>query len=213
MTTLFPIELTCPVCGAQFTGQEIGSCGFASKRTDFRPNYWGFNPTEYFFHLCPKCGFCAGATYFKEKINSQEFKQKIDSIGILVKDTLSGKLAQAAKCLEAVRECHLQELTDFKLANTWLLAYWWAENPRDEAKFGDIALSYFQKACQAKTVPAEEIPAITYLMGEIHRRLGHKAEADSYFDKALALASNNEELQFIAKMAKQQKESPKDKFD
>ncbi len=85
--------------------------------------------------------------------------------------------------------------------------------PQDEAKYGNIALAYFQNALQAKTVPAKEIPTITYLMGEIHRRLSHKSEAGTYFDQALALASENEELQFIAKMAKQQKESPKDQFE
>jgi uncharacterized protein (DUF2225 family) len=213
MMTLFPINLTCPVCGSQFESQEIGSCGFASKRTDFRPNYWGLNPTEYFFHLCPNCGFCAGKSNFEETINNPEFKQKMDRVGSLKEVKPSNKLAQAAKCLEAMHECHLQELTDLKLGETWILAYWWSENPKDEAIYGDFALAYFKKAFQTETVPEEEIPTITYLMGEINRRLGRKAEASTFFDKALILAGKKKESQFIAKMVKQQKESPKDDLD
>ncbi|OLS13043.1 MAG: hypothetical protein RBG13Loki_3338 [Promethearchaeota archaeon CR_4] len=119
LTTLFPIKLTCPLCESKFTSQEIGSYGFATKRTDFRPNYWGFNPTEYFFHLCPKCRFCASKNYFEKDLTNIDLKQKIAAIGPLENYNLSEKLNQAAKCLEVIRDSDLETLTDFNLANVW----------------------------------------------------------------------------------------------
>lgn len=212
MTTLHRIELNCPVCEESFESREIGSCGFASKRTDFRPNYWGFNPVYYFYHLCPHCGFCASKSMFKMNFDSKELKEKMRELGPLQDDVLSKKLERAMQCLELANELGITEVNDLTLANSWVEPYWWAENEEEIEKFGKSVLGYFYKAFEKDQVPADQVPTIKYLMGEIHRRIGLVEKANALFDEVLSLAEDNEELKKIYEFALQQKTNPKDTF-
>lgn len=212
MTTLHPIELQCAVCEKTFESSEIGSCGYASKRTDFRPNYWGFNPVYYFYHLCPHCGFCAPKSVFEMEFdkNKAAIKHKIDELGPLKTDNLSKKLERAMVCLEIANELEIVKINELTLANNWIEPYWWAENEAEIKKFGEIALRYFYSAFEKDEIPPDQIISIQYLMGEINRRIGNREKAIELFDEVLALAKNDEKLKDIFNLAMQQKSDPKD---
>ncbi|MFX1445480.1 MAG: DUF2225 domain-containing protein [Promethearchaeota archaeon] len=212
MTTLYPIELQCAVCDKTFESSEIGSCGYASKRTDFRPNYWGFNPVYYFYHLCPHCGFCAPKSVFEMDFDKHktEIKQKMDELGLLDNKILSMKLERAMICLQIANELGIVHVDDFTLANNWIEPYWWADDPGDIKKFGEIALRYFYSAFEKNQVPNDQKISTKYLMGEINRRIGNKEKAIELFDELLSLAGNNKELREIYSLTLQQKTNPKD---
>jgi uncharacterized protein (DUF2225 family) len=210
MTTFYPISLTCPVCDILFDSNEIGSCGYGSKRTDFRPNYWGFNPVMYFYHLCPRCGFCAPKSMFESKLDNLELRNKIDQLGPLSKVTLSKKLERAMICLEIMNDLEITKKNNFDLANNWLNPYWWAESAKNEEKFGKVVLDYFEKAFKEGKVPDDQIFAVKYLMAEINRRIGNKETANEMFDEVIALTENNKEQEFIYNLAIQQKAKPKE---
>ncbi|MBD3230539.1 MAG: DUF2225 domain-containing protein [Candidatus Lokiarchaeota archaeon] len=116
MTTFYPIKLKCPVCKSIFESYELGSCGFASKRTDFRPNYWGANPVEYMYHLC-NCGFGSVISNFELEINDIDFIKKIEELGTLVDYSLSEKIERAMICLELLNEYGYINLNTLDLAN------------------------------------------------------------------------------------------------
>ena len=128
MTTLHPIEIQCSLCEKTFESSEIGSCGYANRRTDFRPNYWGLNPVYYFYHLCPNCGFCAPKRMFEMDFdkNKMELKQKVDELGLLDDNILSSKLERAVVCLEIANELGIVNVNELTLANNWIEPYWWA---------------------------------------------------------------------------------------
>ena len=107
MTTFSPISLACSVCNTIFESNEIGSCGFGSKRTDFRPNYWGFNPVIFFYHLCPNCGFCGPKSMFESKLDNAELRKKIDQLGPLSEFSLSQKLERAVICLQIMNDLEM----------------------------------------------------------------------------------------------------------
>jgi len=213
MTTLVPIELKCSVCEKTFESSEIGSCGFANRRTDFRPNYWGFNPVYYFYHLCPHCGFCASKSIFETNFDKTEIKHKMDELGPLKNDILSKKLERAMVCLEITNELGIANVNDLTLANNWIEPYWWAENEGEIKKFGNIALRYFYRAFEKNQVPADQIISTKYLMGEINRRIGNIEKAIELFDEVLSLAENDNELKDIYNLALQQKTDPKDNIE
>ncbi|TXT61061.1 MAG: hypothetical protein BAJALOKI2v1_50029 [Promethearchaeota archaeon] len=210
MTTLAPIKLKCPVCTNEFKSQEIGSCGFASKRTDFRPNYWGFNPTEYFYHLCPDCGFCGGKKYFEGLIKNKEIKKEIKQMGILKDYSLPEKIKRAANCLQIMKKHRKEEINDFLIGDSWIKAFWWALSTDKEKEYGEKAIKFFEKALKSNQIPEDQIMGIRYLLGEIYRRIGKPKEANKKFDDVIALTENKEEYRFIYQLAKQQKKDPKD---
>ncbi|MHA1315804.1 MAG: DUF2225 domain-containing protein [Candidatus Helarchaeota archaeon] len=202
--------MTCSVCGTGFESQEISSCGFASKRTDFRPNFWGFNPAGFFYHLCPNCGFCAGAKIFEKSIDNPEFKEKIMALGPLEDNDLSEKLERSAICLEIMVDCGLVKPNDFMLANAWIEPYWWAKSDTEIKKFGKMVVKYFERAFEKGQVPEKHYLDNTYLLGEIYRRIGEQEKAVELFDKVISEAGDNEDLKKIRDLAIQQKLNPKE---
>ncbi|NVM31978.1 MAG: DUF2225 domain-containing protein [Candidatus Helarchaeota archaeon] len=216
MTTWYPIELVCPVCETTFTSNSIGSCGHASKRTDFRPNYWGFNPVRFFYHNCPECGFCAPYKYYQSKFENPAFREEIESLGPLPElDFFTGlevKLERAMVCLETMNDFGIISLNEYDLANYWIEAYWWAKNPNLIQKCGEIVLQYFNRALEKNLIPEEMIFQINYLIAEIHRRIGHEERANELFNEVISLTKDEVELEWIYKLAVQQKTSPQEDF-
>src|SRR5215210_5068344 len=68
MTTLRPIELTCPICSNHFNSQAVVSTNsFGGKRTDFHERAAGTQPLPYFIHLCSRCGYAGSERDFGEE--------------------------------------------------------------------------------------------------------------------------------------------------
>ena len=208
----YPIELQCAICDKTFESLEIVSCGYADKRTDFRPNYWGFNPVFFFYHLCPHCGFCAPKRVFEMDFDNEkaELKQKVEQLGLIDEKNLSMKLERAMLCFELANELRIIKLNDLTLANNWIEPYWWADEEEDIKKYGEIALGYFYSAYKKNQVPDDQIIRTKYLMGEINRRIGNIKKAIELFDEVLSLAENDNELTDIYNLALQQKTDPKE---
>ncbi|MBI3270684.1 MAG: DUF2225 domain-containing protein [Planctomycetes bacterium] len=73
-----------------------------------------------------------------------------------------------------------------------------------EEEFQRLALQHFEKALADNEIPDEERRAFcTYLVGELHRRLGRPADAAAWFDKALANANTPKSIQDWAKAQRQ----------
>ena len=210
MTTFHPITLICTICRNSFESNEIASCGYANKRTDFRPNYWGFNPVEYFYHLCVNCGFCAPKNLFETKIESSDLKQKIEQIGNTPINSLSQKLERAMVCLEFLKDLGLTNKNEFELGNIWLDLYWWSENLEEIKKFGEKIINYYEIAFEKGQVPSDQFYTILYLIGEIYRRIGNQDQANKYFDEVISLTKNRKDQETVHNLAIQQKTNPKE---
>ena len=211
MTTFSAIKLNCPICEETFSSGRIGSCGYASKRTDFRPNYWGMNPVTYFYHLCPHCGFSASESYFGQKITNSELVMMVKELGPLNENKLSSKLERAMICLEIMNATEFLSLNSYELACYWLEPYWWAENEEDIKKFGKVVINYLTKAFKENSVPEEQIHNFQYLIGEIYRRIGETEKAHEFFDIVLSELKEDKN-NTIYKLAFQQKTAPEEDF-
>jgi uncharacterized protein (DUF2225 family) len=210
MTTIFPISLRCPICETEFGSHEIGSCGFASKRTDFRPNYWGLNPVNYFYHLCPECGFCASKPLYESQITHEGVIQAIKQLGVLRESSLPMKLERAMVCLELLRDGEFIHSNNFDLANSWINAFWWAETKEQEHKFGKIVISYLKQAISEDELPDKDVAISKYLIAEINRRIGNTEEAVKYFDEVLSLIKDDTDSKFLYELTQQQKTHPQE---
>ncbi|MFO7835181.1 MAG: DUF2225 domain-containing protein [Candidatus Thorarchaeota archaeon] len=207
MTTFSPISLNCPICGSEFESNAVASCSFASKRSDFRPNYWGASPVEFFYHVCPSCGFCGTQPAFDLTIENSEFIADLENWEISEIQTLSDKIERAMTFWELLTKHGVIDDDAFDLANGWVRAYWWAPDKGKEREYALKALDYFDKASKQHLVPPEQRATIEYLRGEINRRIKRKEEANAYFDKAMKLTEKGSQ---IHELAIRQKTAPED---
>ncbi|MBU1879491.1 MAG: DUF2225 domain-containing protein, partial [Chloroflexi bacterium] len=74
MTTIREQTITCPACATSFKVHVVGSCGYAGKDTDLRPQYWGLDPLPLFVHTCPRCLFSGYGAHFEAPV-SDELRQ------------------------------------------------------------------------------------------------------------------------------------------
>jgi uncharacterized protein (DUF2225 family) len=216
MTTIVPIDLTCPVCGDTFKSKTVGTFSSKSIRTDFRPNYLGENPVPLFFHACPNCGFCGDLNNYKMKIENNDLKAEIKDMPSLTNTssspTLTSKIARAVRCLEKIKQYKIKAINELTLANKWIMAYWWAENPEDKRKYGEITLNYLKQAFKKNLISEKLVLRYKYLQGEINRRIGNKEKANFYFDKTIELSEKFPDPKDLATIAQQQKDEPKERF-
>ncbi len=210
MTTFYRIELICPICGSNFSSNAISSCGYRSKRTDFRPNYWGFNPVEFLYHQCPECGFCAAHEYIKLDIDNPAFREEILLRGFKIANSLEQKLEYAMLCWEAMNDFGIISLNEFELANSWIEAFWWALEPNQARKTGEIVIKYFIQALEKNLVPEDQIIIIRYLIAEIYRRIGQMEIADRLFDEVISLTTSGNDEKWVQDLAVQQKTNPQE---
>jgi len=214
MTTLSPIKLTCSICKNEFDSSSVMSFGFGSKRTDFRPNYWGFNPVNYFYHICPHCGFCAVKEIFENEIENEKCIKEIKELGSLNElqsKVLSNKLERAVQCAYILNKHEVLNYNDYDFGNMWILAYWWSKSKEEEIRYGNNVISCFKKALAENLIlEKEEILTVKYLIGEIYRRIGNSDEAIKYYDSVILETENDEEFKKLHDLAMQQKTNPKE---
>ncbi|MBD3158984.1 MAG: DUF2225 domain-containing protein [Candidatus Lokiarchaeota archaeon] len=207
MTTFAPITLNCPACHEDFESSVVASCGYASTRSDYRPNYWGANPTEFHYHLCPSCGFCGRRKVFELTINISELNNELKELPIPERGMLSDRIVHAIKCLELLVKHKIMKSDPYDFASEWVTAYWWARNKNREKQYAMKALNLFEKAFSQHLIPLEQRATTKYLMGEINRRIGRKEEAHTYFDEVIELTKKGTQ---IHDLALRQKTAPED---
>jgi uncharacterized protein (DUF2225 family) len=216
MTTLHLIELTCPVCAREFRSQTVvATNGFDAKRTDFHERASGMQPLPYFVHLCSQCGY-AGVT--------RDFGTAVELSGLL-KERVWHELAPALetalpsgslKYEHAARVSEWQGADPRYLADLYLRAAWCCVDEADtEAerffrrkaawRFADALASY-------DGVPAEERAVITYLIGELWRRIGDEVQSQDWFDRVPDEVTEPALQGWVLEVASQQKTEPREWF-
>ena len=107
----------------------------------------------------------------------------------------------------------IYELTggdEFSLANIYLKGAWAASSEKtdNEKKLRSLAIKYFCESLQNNTVPLAAEADITYLIGELYRRINEKESADKWFNKVIKNAGTDEKWETVAKLAKRQRDNP-----
>jgi len=143
-----------------------------------------------------------------------EFKKKIKNIEPLTQNSygkeFSSRIERAMLCLEALSEYNIININELELGNNWMNAFWWANTPENQEKFGKIVLGYFATAFKKEQVPEKDILQFIYLRGEINRRIGKKDKANKFFDRVIKLAKKLPDPHNISSLAEQQKTNPKE---
>jgi uncharacterized protein (DUF2225 family) len=208
MTTLDTIIVTCPNCSAKVEFTVIMSTNFMAQDTDFRRITNGISPRSVMLSTCRKCGFTGDRSDFDGTVDaavSAMISERITPV-VFDEDPDSPRRWEFAALLAEARGKPAVQIADHYLNGAWCI--------RDDG--GDPAVEEFfrRKAAEkfeehlAGNEEVEDRPAITYLIGELYRRVGDKTTADRWYDDALAQAAGDPELAWLTGLAQQQKTHP-----
>ncbi len=216
MTTLHLIELTCPVCENAFRSQTvIATNAFGGKRTDFHERAAGMQPLPYFVHMCAMCGYAGVERDFGDDSDPSE----------RIRDAVWSELAPALKHelpSGSLKYEHAAKVADWQgsdpryLADLYLRAAWCCVDERDseaERFFRRKAAWRFAEALASfDSVPQEERAVLTYLVGELWRRVGDATLAQQWFDRVPEEITEPVAQAWVVEAAVQQRQAPKEWF-
>jgi uncharacterized protein len=216
MTTLRQIELTCPICFNKFSSQAVLSTNsFGGKRTDFHERAVGAQPLPYFVHMCSRCGYTGSERDFGDEAEVGP------SIKEHVWDELAPKLPTGVvtgsdKYEFAAKVAQWQGSEPRRIADLLLRAAWCCVDEGDieaERYFRRHAAWMFEKALGSfDGVERDERAVLTYLVGELWRRVGDGGKSKEWFDRVPTEVTNGASQQWVLDAARQQRDHPREWF-
>jgi uncharacterized protein (DUF2225 family) len=189
---IYNTTITCPVCDQPFpaTKVRLGSYRVASQDSDFAINYEGINPILYDVLVCENCGYAAFQDRFanispkEKKIIASNIAPHWNQKSYSGERTLDSALDafKLALYVLQLRKAKSSEIAKICLRIAWI--YRWKSDPR-ETEFLKFALDYYSDAYQTEDLPFEKLdgPHCTYLIAELHRKVGNIEEATQWFGK------------------------------
>jgi len=216
MTTLQQIELRCPVCDTRFRSQAVVSTNsFGGKRTDFHERAAGTQPLPYLIHTCNRCGYSGAERDFGEEAEvTPMLKEHVwNELAPAVNVTA---LSGSEKYELAARVADWQSLEPRHIADLLLRAAWCCVDEGDieaERFFRRKAAWMFEQALDSfDGVARDERAVLTYLVGELWRRVGDNAQASAWFDRVSGEIMDASTQQWVIDAARQQRECPREWF-
>lgn len=216
MTTLQQIELQCPVCETRFRSQAVVSTNsFGGKRTDFHERAAGTQPLPYLVHTCNRCGYTGAERDFTEEAEvTPILREHVWSE--LAPAVTNTPISGSEKYEAAAKVAEWQALEPRHVADLQLRAAWCCVDEGDieaERFFRRKAAWSFEKSLESwDGVAREERAVLTYLVGELWRRVGDAGTAREWFDRVPAEIVDQATQQWVLDAARQQRDCPREWF-
>ena len=219
MTTLRSIDLRCPLCEFAFASSVVVSTNtFGGKRTDFHARATGTQPLPYQVHMCGRCGYSGTERDFTEVseisplVREHVWAELAPTVSARVRDRVLGsdKYEAAAKVAE------WQGMEPRPVGELWLRAAWCCVDEHDseaERYYRLRAVWAFECALASYDgVVREDRAVLTYLVGELWRRIGDTAAAHAWFDRVAGAVCDVYTQQWIVDAARRQQTDPREWF-
>ena len=187
-------EFTCGFCGQTFKDKIIWSTNVMEQDVEFRPYAMGVDPLPYYVHTCPHCGYAN--TGDQVELSDQE-KAEIGKFLAAYRQSHGDQVGQAGKYEVLANIYLIRKMPADKIAYAYQRAAWLADDSRDEVaarKFRTATLEYLTKALEKSQIEAKMVPNLTYLAGELNRRLGRFDEALQWFARVKPTGPNLQDL-------------------
>jgi uncharacterized protein (DUF2225 family) len=217
MTTLRQIELLCPICFNEFSSRAVLSTNaFGGRHTDFHECAVGAQPLPYLIHTCSKCGYTGDERDFGEEVDvAPMIKEHVwDELAPKVPD---GPMAGSDKYEFAAKVAIWQGTGPRVIAELLLRAAWCCVDEDDieaERYFRREASWMFERALAIyEGVAPDERAALTYLVGELWRRVGDAKRARTWFNLVPGEVINQRRQRWVLEAARQQRDDPKEWFE
>jgi uncharacterized protein (DUF2225 family) len=219
VTTLQQIELQCPVCETRFRSQAVISTNsFGGKRTDFHERAAGTQPLPYLVHMCDQCGYTGAERDFTDEADVTPVVREHVWTELAPALTLPrpGAVLGSEKYEAAAKVAEWQGLEPRHVADLLLRAAWCCVDEGDveaERFFRRRAAWAFERSLDAfDGVAREERAVLTYLVGELWRRVGDAGQARAWFDRVPLEVADAATQQWVLDAARQQRDCPREWF-
>ncbi len=215
MTTSIDTPQTCPCCGNTFESPMLMSTNQFATATDFMPVTGGmpFIPLE--IHTCPKCGYSACGMFMGEAEVPADIKSLThERLAPLVKAERPSA-AQGYKFAAMILEW--RGAPEEPVAQLYLRAAWCCrlgfggDGEEDERFFLREAVERLEAVIGNGTIE-ENVAPVTYLVGELYRRLGDTVQAERWFQRVPEAVGDDDTLGWLLDAAVQQQTDPKEEF-
>jgi uncharacterized protein (DUF2225 family) len=213
MTAIHDITLQCPVCGTWFASHAASTDTEAvGTSTDFQRRVKGLDPLAYQVHLCAACGYAGAEEEFaSDAVAGASAAALTERDGTLTTcGTLTGseKYEAAAAVLEG-RAAPARAVADLLIRAAWCCV---AEGDGEaERYFRRRAAWAFEQALGGYDgVARGERAVLTYLVGELWRRAGDRAQARRWFDRVPSEAADPITQGWVVALASQQRDRPRE---
>lgn len=216
MTTLQAIELSCPICETSFRSQTVVSTNsFGGKRTDFHERAAGTQPLPYLIHTCNRCGYSGSERDFGDEADvSTTLREHVWNE--LAPMLATGAITGSEKYEAAGKVAEWQAMEPRYVADLLLRAAWCCVDEGDveaERFFRRKAAWKFEEALESfDGVSREERAVLTYLVGELWRRVGDSTQASAWFGRVPAEIVDVQTQQWVSDAARQQRDCPREWF-
>lgn len=204
------VTYPCPICHTEFTTLCARPLPMVyRKRTDFHEEYGGRKPLAQLAQVCPGCGFAATDEVFEQFDLGEDGRRRVPTF------TREEYPVQGQDRWERVAICGMAVGWETRyVADAWLKAAWCCVEEGDH----EAERYYRRKAAegfavclgQYGTIPESERAVITYLVGELYRRIGFQSLATEFLEAAPALVTP--EQQWVCDLAVQQLRDPREWF-
>lgn len=216
MTTLQQIELRCPICETRFRSQSVVSTNsFGGKRTDFHERAAGTQPLPYLVHMCGRCGYSGAERDFTEEADVTPTLR--EHVWNELTPALSpGAVCGSEKYEAAAKVAEWQSMEPRHVADLLLRAAWCCVDEGDieaERYYRRKAAWAFERALDSYDgVPRDERAVLTYLVGELWRRVGDGRKASYWFNRVTNEVMDAGTQQWVLDAARQQRDCPREWF-
>ena len=209
------ISLTCPNCRQQFTSALLPPGSLPGRRrTDFQLAADGLQPLPFEVHLCARCGFAGPAQWFEAEDLPFEVSQHVWDD--LAPRAAGGRLTASEKYEFAAKVATWSGASMREVADLWLRAAWCCVDEGDieaERYYRRHAAWMFEDCLKEyDAVERDDRPAVTYLVGELWRRIGDEKRAREWFERVADEVTNEREQGWLIYWAKRQRVSPREWF-
>jgi uncharacterized protein len=205
--------VTCPSCDSTFETRGLSDRPIPILRgSDFHDRYRpGESVLPYLLHYCEHCGLCAEEKFFTEE-HDRVFRL---SLGDFVEELLTPNIRWSREYLadryhHALRIAQFCDETPMHMGDLCLRAAWASveeNDPESERFFRIAAANNYTVALRSyDMVPREQRAQVTYLIGELWRRIGDDALANSWF--AAVEEAAQAEQQWVVALAERQRLTP-----
>ena len=191
------------------------STNLLGRRTDFHERAAGAQPLPYLIHTCSKCGYSGNVADFgDEAVPSPALKEHV--WGELAPKLPSGPLTGSEKYELAAKVAVWQRAEPWRIGDLFLRAAWCCVDEGDteaERYFRRHAAWMFEEALASYDgVERDERAVLTYLVGELWRRIGDEKKAGQWFDHVPSEITNLRSQYWIVEAARQQRDDPREWF-
>jgi uncharacterized protein (DUF2225 family) len=215
VSNVVEISVVCPLCQEPFKSSvPVANADLGPLHTDFRREVIGFQPRCHLIHTCPFCGYTAMEADFEKKVDRPLARKMIHALRYLVRGDvpLSGERYEyAARCAEMLGDSPL------KIADLYLSAAWSAQEDgqtKEEADYRSKAIEFLERALKTQgAVPESDRATMTYLIGELYRRVGKGTEARRWLGLVNQEIVDRKGQAWILSLAEQQSKSPQELID